>query len=61
MLRGKGLLGFTADILANDKTMVHEKADLPVQAVMEYGVYHLTRPFNDLPNGNPETGKTRVC
>jgi len=41
--------------------MVHEKADLPIQAVMEYGVYHLTRPFNDLPNGNPETGKTRVC
>jgi hypothetical protein len=26
----------------------------------EYGVYPLTMPFNDLPNGNPETGKTLV-
>lgn len=53
--RGKGLLGFTADIIANNQAIfkAYEKAGLPIQAVMEYGVYHLTMPFNDLPSGNP--------
>ena len=60
--RGKGLLGFTADILANNKAIfkVYEKAGLPIQAVMEYGVYHLTMPFSNLPIGNPETGINMV-
>lgn len=47
----KGLRGFTADVLADNKTIirVYEKAGLPMQASMEHGVYHLTLPF-------PESG-----
>jgi len=53
--RGKGLVGFTADIIANNQAIfkTYEKAGLPIQAVMEYGIYHLTMPFTDLPSGNP--------
>jgi GNAT superfamily N-acetyltransferase len=60
--RGKGLTGFTADILANNKAIfkVYEKAGLPIQAVMEYGVYHLTMPFGDRPGNGPETVKNMV-
>jgi len=45
--RKKGLRGFTADVLADNKAIikVYEKAGLPVQAVMEYGVYHLAISF----------------
>ncbi len=45
--RKKGLRGFTADVLADNKSIfkVYEKAGLPMQATMEYGIYHLTIPF----------------
>ncbi|HRR47359.1 MAG TPA: GNAT family N-acetyltransferase [Syntrophales bacterium] len=45
--RRKGLRGFTADVLADNKAIikVFEKTGLPIEAVMEYGVYHLRIPF----------------
>jgi GNAT superfamily N-acetyltransferase len=60
--RGKGLLGFTADILANNKAIfkVYEKAGLPIQAIMEHGVYHLTMPFGNRIENGPDMGKNLV-
>jgi RimJ/RimL family protein N-acetyltransferase len=45
--RERGLKGFTADVLFNNLAMmkVFHKGELPVQASLESGVYHLTIPF----------------
>jgi acyl-CoA hydrolase len=45
--RENGVEGFTADVLADNKSMlkVFEKAPFPVQAVLAYGAYELTIPF----------------
>ncbi|MDA8124508.1 MAG: GNAT family N-acetyltransferase [Deltaproteobacteria bacterium] len=47
--REQGIEGFTADVLADNKAMlkVFEKAHFPIRAVMEFGVYNLTIPFDD--------------
>jgi acyl-CoA hydrolase/GNAT superfamily N-acetyltransferase len=47
--RENGVEGFTADVLADNKSMlkVFEKAPFPVQAVLAYGAYELTIPFID--------------
>jgi acyl-CoA hydrolase/GNAT superfamily N-acetyltransferase len=49
--RENGVEGFTADVLADNKSMlkVFEKAPFPVQAVLAYGAYELTIPFIDEP------------
>ena len=45
--RENGVEGFTADVLADNKSMlkVFEKAPFPVQSVLSYGAYELTIPF----------------
>jgi GNAT superfamily N-acetyltransferase len=45
----RGLRGFTADVLADNRSMlkVFEKAPYPYQAVLRSGVYELTIPFYD--------------
>ena len=50
--RENGVEGFTADVLADNKSMlkVFEKAAFPVQAVLAYGTYELTIPFVDTPD-----------
>ena len=47
--REQGIEGFTADVLADNKAMlkVFEKASFPIRAVMEFGIYNLTIPFED--------------
>jgi acyl-CoA hydrolase len=47
LARERGLKGFTADVLFNNLAMmkVFHKGELPVQAQLESGVYHLTIPF----------------
>jgi RimJ/RimL family protein N-acetyltransferase len=47
--REQNIKGFTADVLADNKAMikVFEKSGYPIQAVVEYGVYHLTIPFSE--------------
>ena len=47
--RELGIEGFTADVLADNKAMlkVFEKAPFPIRAVMEFGIYNLTIPFED--------------
>lgn len=47
--RKRGLKGFTADVLASNKTMmkVFEKGGLPFQAKMGHGVFELTIPFEN--------------
>jgi RimJ/RimL family protein N-acetyltransferase len=47
--RGRGIEGFTADVLATNKSMlkVFEKAPFPVKAVLDTGVYGLTIPFQE--------------
>ena len=49
--RENGVEGFTADVLADNKSMlkVFEKAPFSVQAVLAYGAYELTIPFIDEP------------
>jgi acyl-CoA hydrolase/RimJ/RimL family protein N-acetyltransferase len=44
----RGLLGFTADVLASNKGMmrVFEKSGLTVEARLDSGAYELTMPFN---------------
>jgi acyl-CoA hydrolase/RimJ/RimL family protein N-acetyltransferase len=51
--REMGIEGFTADVLADNKSMlkVFEKAHFPIRAVMEYGIYNLTIPFQDGSDG----------
>lgn len=45
----QGIKGFTADVLADNKAMIriYEKSRYPIQAVVEFGVYHLTIPFSE--------------
>ncbi|MBE9545975.1 MAG: GNAT family N-acetyltransferase [Proteobacteria bacterium] len=45
----RGIEGFTADVLTDNKPMMKilEKSPFPVQAEVESGVYHLTIPFSD--------------
>jgi GNAT superfamily N-acetyltransferase len=52
--REQGIEGFRADVLADNKAMlaVYEKANLPIRAVMEYGIYSLTIPFNEPDNSS---------
>jgi GNAT superfamily N-acetyltransferase len=47
--RESGIEGFTADVIADNKAMlkVFEKAPFPIRAVMEFGIYNLTIPFED--------------
>lgn len=49
--RENGVEGFTADVLADNKSMlkVFEKTVFPVNAALAYGVYELTIPFIDEP------------
>ncbi len=46
--REEGIKGFTADVLATNKSMlkVFEKAPFPVQTVLSRGIYELTIPFS---------------
>ena len=46
--REEGIAGFTADVLADNKSMlkVFEKAPFPVKAVLSGGAYRLTIPFS---------------
>ncbi len=48
--REEGIAGFTADVLASNKSMlkVFEKAPFPVQTVLSRGIYELTIPFTPL-------------
>ena len=45
--RERGLEGLSADVLADNRAIIRvfEKSQLPVQAFVEYGLYHLTMPF----------------
>ncbi len=45
----RGLKGFTADVLASNKSMmkVFEKGGLPVKATISEGIYELTIPFEE--------------
>jgi RimJ/RimL family protein N-acetyltransferase len=54
--REQGIKGFTADVLADNKGMlkVYEKSGYPIQAVVEYGVYHLTLPFSERSETQPD-------
>ncbi len=56
LAKERGLLGFTADVLATNKGMMHvlEKSGLPVTAKLESGVYEITMPFEARkPNSTP--------
>jgi GNAT superfamily N-acetyltransferase len=48
--REEGIKGFTADVLATNKSMlkVFEKAPFPVRTVLSRGIYELTIPFTPL-------------
>ena len=60
--REQGIVGFTADVIADNKAMlkVFEKAPFPIRAVMESGIYNLTIPIADTgePFAHPEAGKS---
>ena len=47
--RERGVEGFSADVLADNLAIikVFEKTELPVQAYLAHGLYHLTIPFTD--------------
>jgi len=47
--REQGIVGFTADVIADNKAMlkVFEKAPFPIRAIMESGIYTLTIPIVD--------------
>ncbi len=49
----RGIQGFTADVLASNKSMlkVFEKSPYPVKLVMDSGVYELTIPFEAKQSG----------
>jgi ribosomal protein S18 acetylase RimI-like enzyme len=55
--RENGVEGFTADVLADNKSMlkVFEKTVFPVNAVLAYGAYELTIPFVDEPEKSQNT------
>jgi len=48
LAKERGILGFTADVLASNKGMmrVFEKSGLTVEARLDSGAYELTMPFN---------------
>jgi hypothetical protein len=48
--REEGIQGFTADVLATNKSMlkVYEKSPFPVRTILSRGVYELTIPFTPL-------------
>ena len=48
LAKERGIMGFTADVLASNKGMmrVFEKSGLSVKACLEEGAYELTMPFN---------------
>jgi RimJ/RimL family protein N-acetyltransferase len=48
LAKERGILGFTADVLASNKGMmrVFEKSGLSVEARLDSGAYELTMPFN---------------
>ena len=48
LAKGRGIMGFTADVLASNKGMmrVFEKSGLSVKACLGEGAYELTMPFN---------------
>lgn len=48
LAKDRGILGFTADVLASNKGMmrVFEKSGLSVEARLDSGAYELTMPFN---------------
>jgi GNAT superfamily N-acetyltransferase len=52
--RERGIEGFTADVLSDNKAMlkVFEKAPFPIRAVMEFGIYNLNIPFEAV-SSNP--------
>jgi GNAT superfamily N-acetyltransferase len=60
--REQGIIGFTADVIADNKAMlkVFEKAPFPIRAVMESGIYNLTIPLADTgePFAHQTMGKT---
>jgi len=51
LAKERGLQGFTADVLATNKSMlrVFEKSGLHVKAVLSEGVYELSMPFDTAP------------
>ena len=57
--KDRGILGFTADILASNKAMmnVFEKGGEIITAKLEYGVYHLEIPFSAEKSSTEEQGK----
>jgi len=50
--REEGIQGFTAEVLASNKSMlkVFEKAPFPVKTVLTKGIYELTIPFTTVPD-----------
>jgi RimJ/RimL family protein N-acetyltransferase len=52
LAKDRGIQGFTADVLASNKAMmkVFEKGGAIVKAQLEYGIYHLTIPFEAKPS-----------
>jgi len=48
LAKERGIQGLTADVLASNKGMmkVFEKGGTTVTAKLDYGVYHLTIPFD---------------
>lgn len=52
LAKDRGIQGFTADVLASNKAMmkVFEKGGVIVKAQLEYGVYHLSIPFEAQPS-----------
>ena len=48
--REEGVKGFTADVLASNKSMlkVYEKSPFPVRTILSRGIYELTIPFSPL-------------
>lgn len=59
LARGRGIKGFTADVLVSNKAMmtVFEKGDLPVTVHFEDGVYKLRLPFDDSPEATGSFAK----
>jgi acyl-CoA hydrolase len=52
LAKDRGIQGFTADVLSSNKAMmkVFEKGGAIVKAQLEYGIYHLTIPFDAKPS-----------
>jgi acyl-CoA hydrolase/RimJ/RimL family protein N-acetyltransferase len=52
----QGIIGFSADVLADNKAMIrtYEKSRYPIEATVEFGVYHLTIPFSERSENPPD-------